>query len=199
LHASGGRPIKQWHPARFGEAVGQLAAALGAAVVLTGTREDRPLVDAARAALPAGTPAIDLAGPLDLLMLAAVLRRLAIYVTGDTGPMHLAAAMGTPLVAVFGVSDPARYAPLAPHRRIVRIDLPCSPCNRVRLPPERCRGHVPDCLEGIGAGMVAQAGFDLLREIGALDVAEGSRARPASPCDRTGPAQGGRAPSQSGS
>jgi ADP-heptose:LPS heptosyltransferase len=146
LHASGGRAIKQWHPARFGEAAGQLASALGATVVMTGTPADRPLVDAARAALAPGTPVVDLAGPLDLVTLAAVLARVTIYVTGDTGPMHLAAAMGTPVVAVFGLSDPARYAPLAPHRRIVRIDLPCAPCNRVRLPPERCRGHVPDCL-----------------------------------------------------
>jgi ADP-heptose:LPS heptosyltransferase len=165
LHASGGRAIKQWHPERFGEAAGQLARAAGARIVLTGTSEDRLLVDAARRAVPAEIEVIDLAGPLDLLTLAAVLSRLTLYVTGDTGPMHLAAAMGTPVVAVFGLSDPARYAPLAPHRRIVRIDLPCAPCNRVRLPPERCRGHVPDCLEGIGSDMVYRAGLDLLAEV----------------------------------
>jgi ADP-heptose:LPS heptosyltransferase len=77
--------------------------------------------------------------------------------------MHLAAAMGTPLVAVFGLSDPARYAPLGPAQRIVRIDLWCSPCNRVRRPPARCQGRVPDCLEGIGPDMVVRAGLDLLR------------------------------------
>ncbi len=173
LHAGGGRAIKQWYPERFGQAVGRIAERVGAAIVLTGTREDRPLVDEARAAIPAGLEVIDLAGPLDLLTLAAVLSRLALYVTGDTGPMHLAAAMGTPVVGVFGLSDPARYAPLVPRRRIVRIDLPCSPCNRVRLPPERCRGHVPDCLEGIGADMVARAGLDLLAEIEARSIAPG--------------------------
>jgi ADP-heptose:LPS heptosyltransferase len=170
LHASGGREIKQWHPERFGRAAGRLAQHLGARVVLTGTEADRPLVDAARAALPADVPVIDLAGPLDLLTLAAVLRRLALYVTGDTGPMHVAAAVGTPVVAVFGLSDPARYAPLAPHRRIVRVDLPCSPCNRVRLPPERCRGHVPDCLEHITADAVVRAGLDLLEDLRRLDT-----------------------------
>ncbi len=166
LHAGGGRAIKQWYPERFGKAVGRIAESVGATIVLTGTDQDRPLVDEARAAIPAGIEVIDLAGPLDLLTLAAVLSRLALYVTGDTGPMHLAAAMGTPVVGIFGISDPARYAPLVARRRIVRIDLPCSPCNRVRLPPERCRGHVPDCLEGIGAEMVARAGMDLLAEIG---------------------------------
>lgn len=165
LHASGGREIKQWHPDRFGTAVAGIARAIGGRVVLTGTRDDRPLVDAARAAMPLDVDLLDLSGPLDLLTLAAVLSRLDLYVTGDTGPMHLAAAMGTPVVAVFGVSSPERYAPLAPHRRLVRIDIPCSPCNRVRLPPERCRGHVPDCLEGITAAMVEQAGLDLLNEV----------------------------------
>jgi ADP-heptose:LPS heptosyltransferase len=165
LHAGGGRAIKQWHPSRFGEATGRIAQAVDATVVLTGTEQDRPMVDEARSAIPAGVGVLDLSGPLDLLTLGAVLSRLSLYVTGDTGPMHLAAAMGTPVVGVFGISDPARYAPLAAHRRVVRIDLPCSPCNRVRLPPERCRGHVPDCLEGIGAAMVASAGLDLLAEV----------------------------------
>jgi ADP-heptose:LPS heptosyltransferase len=173
LHAGGGRAIKQWYPERFGQAVARIAERVGATIVLTGTDQDRPLVDEARAAIPAALEVIDLAGPLDLLTLAAVLSRLALYVTGDTGPMHLAAAMGTPVVGIFGISDPARYAPLVPHRRIVRIDLPCSPCNRVRLPPERCRGHVPDCLEGIGADMVARAGLDLLAEIEARRLAPG--------------------------
>ena len=72
--------------------------------------------------------------------LAAVLERLDLLVTGDTGPMHLAIAVGTPVVAVFGPSDPARYAPRGPRDRVVRIDLPCSPCNRIRLPPARCVG-----------------------------------------------------------
>jgi lipopolysaccharide heptosyltransferase II len=168
VHASGGRAIKQWHPDRFGQAVGRLATELGARVVLTGSPEDRSLVDAVRDALPRQVDTVDLTGRVDLLELAAVLSRLALYVSGDTGPMHLAAAMGTPLVAVFGLSDPARYAPLAPHRRIVRIDLPCSPCNRVRKPPARCVGHVPDCLEGISAETVYRAGIDLLRETAAL-------------------------------
>lgn len=165
LHAGGGRAIKQWYPERFGQAVGRMAQAIGAAIVLTGTKQDRALVDAARAAIPAGVEVVDLAGPLDLLTLAAVLSRLALYVTGDTGPMHLAASMGTPVVGIFGISDPNCYAPLVAHRRIVRIDLPCSPCNRVRLPPERCRGHVPDCLEGISSDMVYRAGLELLAEV----------------------------------
>jgi ADP-heptose:LPS heptosyltransferase len=80
-----------------------------------------------------------------------------VFVTGDTGPMHLAAAVGVPIVAVFGPSDPARYAPRDPMHQVVRVDLPCSPCNRIRLPPERCVGHTPDCLTGIDVEMVYRA------------------------------------------
>lgn len=165
LHASGGREIKQWHPFRFGEAVGRIACERNAAVVLTGSTGEQALVESARAALPAGVPVVDLVGRMDLVTLAAVLRRLTLFVTGDTGPMHLAAAVGTPIVAIFGPSAPARYAPIARHHRIVRIDLPCSPCNQIRLPPARCRGHVPDCLEGISSDMVYRAAVDLMAEV----------------------------------
>lgn len=171
LHASGGRAIKQWPAARFADAAGRLARAMEATLVLTGSPGDRALVDEVRAALPADINVIDLCGELDLPILGAVLERCRLLVTGDTGPMHLAAAVGTPIVAVFGPSIPARYAPIATAHRIVRIDLPCAPCNRIRLPPKRCQGHTPDCLEGVTADMVVSAGLDL---VVALDVA-GSR------------------------
>jgi hypothetical protein len=57
---------------------------------------------------------------------------------------------------------PWRYAPLVEPHRIVRVDLPCSPCNRIRLPPERCRGHVPDCLDQVTTDAVIAAGRELL-------------------------------------
>jgi ADP-heptose:LPS heptosyltransferase len=71
--------------------------------------------------------------------------------------MHLAAAVGTPVVAVFGPSDPARYAPLGRVDRVVRVDLPCSPCNRIRRPPARCVGHTPDCLVHVTSDQVYSA------------------------------------------
>jgi len=80
--------------------------------------------------------------------------------------MHLAAAVGTPVVVLFGPSDPSRYAPLTDRARIVTIDLWCRPCNRVRWPPARCVGRVPDCLSGIDVDQVCQAADDLLRETG---------------------------------
>ena len=94
-------------------------------------------------------------------MLAAVLHAAALLLTGDTGPMHLAAAVGTPVLAVFGPSMPWRYGPLVEPHRVVRVDLPCSPCNRIRLPPERCQGHTPDCLAEVHVEAVVAAGRSL--------------------------------------
>jgi ADP-heptose:LPS heptosyltransferase len=161
LHASGGRAIKQWPPARFAEAAARVAREFDATLVLSGSPGDRPIVDEVRAKLPDDIAIIDLAGELELPILGAVLERCLVFITGDTGPMHLAAAVGTPTVAVFGLSDPARYAPISTRHRVVRIDLPCAPCNRVRLPPERCQGHTPDCLEGVTVDAVVRAALEL--------------------------------------
>ena len=156
VHVSGGRPIKQWEPDRFAAVASMLVRRRGARIVLTGSPGDRALVEPVARSL-AGANVLDLVGALDLPGLAAILEHLDVFLTGDTGPMHLAAAVGTPVVAVFGPSDPVRYAPRDPMHRIVRVDLPCSPCNRIRRPPERCTGHTPDCLTGVDIAMVYDA------------------------------------------
>lgn len=162
IHASGGRAIKQWDSARFAEVGARLARARGATIVLTGSAGDRPEVDRVKAALSHDVPVVDLAGALDLPHLAVVLEHLSLFVTGDTGPMHLAAAMGTPIVAIFGPSDPADYGPWTPRARVVRVDIWCSPCNQVRHPPSRCVGHVPDCLVGVEVEAVVEAADAML-------------------------------------
>jgi len=160
FHVSGGRAIKQWSPDRFAEVARRLVEAAGATIVLTGSPGDRLLVDRVAAALPASR-IID-ASDLDLLAAAAVLQRLDLLVAGDTGPMHLAGAVGTAVIAIFGPSDPVRYGPRRANDRIVRVDLPCSPCNRIRRPPARCVGHTPDCLDLISADRVFTAAMDVL-------------------------------------
>jgi ADP-heptose:LPS heptosyltransferase len=161
VHASGGRDSKQWHVDRFAACARQLAREHQATIVLTGAPGDRRVVDLARRALH-GVPFVDASGALDLPTLAALLAELDLLIASDTGPMHLAAAMGTPVVALFGPSDPKRYGPLGRNARVVRVDLWCSPCGRVRLPPERCRGHVPDCMDGISVDAVVAAANELL-------------------------------------
>ena len=92
-------------------------------------------------------------GPdLDLAMLAAVLAHLDLLVTNDSGPMHLAAALGVPTVALFGPTDPRRTAPAGEGHRVLYRDLWCSPCFRRRCP---LLHH--GCLAGIGVAEVAAA------------------------------------------
>ena len=176
IHASAGRLVKQWEPSKFAELARRLTQAPGATIVLTGTAADRGLVDAVRAALPVPST-IDLAGQVDLLTLAAVLQQLDVFVTADTGPMHLAAAVGTPVAAIFGPSDPVRYAPREAQHRTIRIDLPCSPCNRIRQPPARCAGHTPDCLAGLDVDRVYAAVLSQLERRAASRASTGA-ARP---------------------
>jgi ADP-heptose:LPS heptosyltransferase len=161
VHVSGGRAIKQWPPERFAEVAARVADLRGAAIVATGAPADRALVAGLRAAL-APRLVIDGSTADGLLESAALMARLDVLVTGDTGPMHLASALGTPVVAVFGPSDPARYATRGPFDRVVRVELPCSPCNRIRRPPQRCAGHTPDCLAGITSETVLAAVLDVL-------------------------------------
>jgi ADP-heptose:LPS heptosyltransferase len=170
IHASGGRDIKQWPLERFAEVGRRLLDATGGTIALTGAPADRALIDAMRALLPDGR-AIDATGVGDLLGSAAVLRRLHLLVTGDTGPMHLAATVGTPVVAIFGPSDPVRYAPLGPHDRVVRVELPCAPCNRIRLPPARCVGHTPECLASVTVDQVTDAALAVLQATGRTPAA----------------------------
>jgi ADP-heptose:LPS heptosyltransferase len=161
VHVSGGRESKQWHLDRFADVARTVAAASSGTIVLTGAEGDRVLVQQVVARLE-GVRVLPLAGTLDLPESAALLSRLAVMITGDTGPMHLAAAVGAPVVALFGPSNPIRYGPRAAAERILRVQLPCSPCGLVRLPPVRCRGHVPDCMDGITVNAVVAAALDLL-------------------------------------
>jgi lipopolysaccharide heptosyltransferase II len=163
IHVSGGRESKQWHLSRFAEVGRSLASDADTTIVLTGSPGDRTMVEQVQKAL-GDRPVVNTAGALSLPAMAALLARLDVLITGDTGPMHLAAAVGTPVVALFGPSDPRRYGPLASQQRVVRVQLACSPCGQVRLPPERCRGHVPDCMDGITVEAVLEAARALLSE-----------------------------------
>jgi heptosyltransferase-2 len=150
-------PARRWPLERFAE-LARLALARGArVVVLGGSREAELTARVARAA----PGALDLGGRTDLLDLAAVLSLCDLVVTNDTGPMHLAGAMGTPTVSLWGPSEPGEVRQVgAPDTRVTGPDLPCKPCRRNacgRLGPgtllpdahEECMRliEVPDVLE----------------------------------------------------
>ncbi len=138
LHPAARWPTKHWTPDAFAAVGDALADAMGAAVVITGGGVDVGAGEAVRTRMR--RPALNLAGRTPLKVLAALLRRAAVMVAVDSGPMHLAAALGTPLVALFGPTDPARTGPYGPGPgRVLQEALPCVPCleRRCRIPERR--------------------------------------------------------------
>ena len=107
LHPSGGRLVKQWDVAHWADVARRLQKEYGATLLITGSEADRPLALALAKALP--TKPIDLTGRLGVRETLALIERLDLFLSPDTGPMHMACAVGTPSVSVFGPSDPGRY------------------------------------------------------------------------------------------
>lgn len=164
INPGAGRTIKEWPAQRLAVAATDLAERDQATIVLLGSAADRERASAVRGNLPHHVRLLDLSSDLPLVDLAAVLARLSVLVTADTGPMHLAAAVGTPVVGIFGPSDPARYAPLNPRSVVVHADLWCRPCNRMRRPPQRCARGTPECLVRVDIDPVVTAARRLIHE-----------------------------------
>lgn len=166
IHPSGGRLVKQWELARWAEVGGQLQRQFGAAVLLSGAAGDGPLAAEVARGLP--RRAYDLTGKLSVRETMAVIAAADLFLSPDTGTMHMACAVGTPSVTVFGPSDPVRYfSGSAPRHVVVRADLWCSPCNLIRKPPSECAGAAPpECLGLVSAAAVYEAARRLLREVG---------------------------------
>jgi ADP-heptose:LPS heptosyltransferase len=114
IHPGARDPARRWEPESFAEVAEALADGLGAAIVLTGTAGEAPTVRDVAGFM--GRPALDLAGRSSLGGLAAVVQRLDLLVTNDTGPAHLADALGTASVTIFGPADPRRWASLDQQR-----------------------------------------------------------------------------------
>ncbi len=134
---------KRWTPEGFG-AVGDALAADGLRVGIVAGPGEEPLAEAVRRAMRA--PSI-LFEDVGLRAMAATLKRCRLFVGNDSGVMHLAATVGTPVVAVFGLSNHRAWGPYPPaEHQVVRLDLPCSPClyrgtslgDKEGCPPRTC-------------------------------------------------------------
>lgn len=153
IFPGGNASSRRWDPERFA-AVARRLAGEGAQVVVFGGPSERDL-----AAEVAGDAALNVAGRTDLPLLAAGLAACDLLITNDTGPMHLAAAVGTATISLWGAGDPAETGPLGEDHVLLRKpDLPCVPCVRNEC-PRRGRGYV-----------LAEAERECLRLIEVSDV-----------------------------
>jgi len=178
IHPSGGRPVKQWGIDRWRAVAARLQEQFGATILVTGTEADRPLAAELTRDLP--QEAYDFAGRYKVRETLALIARFDLFLSPDTGPMHMACATGTPSVSVFGPSDPARYfsgrdlttgGRASSWHVVVRPELWCSPCNLIRRPPRECTGPAgPECLRSISVDRVAAEAARLLKEGGFAPV-----------------------------
>jgi heptosyltransferase-2 len=148
-------PAKRWPAARFGRVARDLAARGHDVAVLGGPKDAEPVAETIAAA---GGAARNLSGTFRVGELAALLASADLLVTNDTGPMHLAAAVGTRCLAVFGSTSPEWTRPRGAGHRVLRNPVPCSPCFQ-----RGCRIGFP-CLEGVPVERVTRGAGEMLEE-----------------------------------
>jgi lipopolysaccharide heptosyltransferase II len=132
-----------------------------AQVVLTGAPGDLPLIERVTSRMK--QKAYNLAGKTSLAQLAALLQHADVLITGDSGPMHIAAAVGTPLIAIHGPTDPAQSGPVSSLATILTSDIWCRPCYNAKGPAD-CRFYTTQCMKNILPGQVFQVVEEKLKE-----------------------------------
>lgn len=147
---------KIWPAARFAAVADHLHRTRGLRTVVVGGGDERPQCEAVAAA--AGSPVANACGRTSLADLVALLDGAGIVVTNDSGPMHIAVALGRPVVCVVGPTNARRTGPYGSKNRVVNTELPCSPCYLRRV--AQCRfGHA--CMQDLAA-LEVQAAVDSL-------------------------------------
>lgn len=147
-------PAKRWPAERFVEAALALGRRTPCRWIVFGGAGDRELAEQVLRGLrgAGGKEALNLAGKTSLRELAAALKICTLVLTNDTGPMHLAAAVGAPVVAIFGSTSPELTGPVfSPRAQIVRQPVPCAPCFLRECPIDL------RCLRGIPSRSVVEA------------------------------------------
>jgi len=145
------RPARNWFPDRFAVLADRLISDLGAAVVFVGGREDKELVAGVMSGMK--RKAVSAAGDLLIAHTAALLARCACLVSSDTGPLHLATAVQTPVIGLYGSTDPLRTGPVGAGHMVLMKKLPCVPCEQKDCPlgTRKCMADitVDDVLEAV--------------------------------------------------
>ena len=142
LFPGAGWKLREWMPERFASIGDRLVQHFNAQVLIFGGPKDVELVTTVCNLM--NEPAIPFAGTLQIRQLAACIEKCDLFLTNDTGPMHIAAAVGTPTLALFGPGNHIRFQPLGDAHTIIRHDVPCSPCKQFT---DKCKDNI--CMKQI--------------------------------------------------
>jgi heptosyltransferase-2 len=149
---------KQWLPERFVDCALRVAAVLAGGVVLFGSARERPLCQTmAEAVRREGFPVLNLAGETTLGKFVELAAACRVFLTNDSGAMHVASALAVPTVAVFGPTEYFATSPAGPLSAMVREAVDCSPCMLRDCPIDH------RCMTGISAERVAETALELLK------------------------------------
>ncbi len=159
LNPGASNRIKCWSADRFAALADRIIDELGARVIIVGGSDERDLADSICGGM--NNAPLDMVGKMTLTQLGAVLKKCEVLVSGDTGPMHLATAVKTPVVALFGAIDPNRTGPVGKGHRVIRhVEVKCVPCNA-----KTCINAVHlECMERITVDEVFSTVAEMLRE-----------------------------------
>lgn len=154
IHPGVTAPSRRYPPEGYAEVARQLAAKLGCQVLFTGTEPEQELVEYIQAEV--GVPTYSLVGRLNLGELAALLAMAPVLVANNTGPVHVAAAVGTPVVDLYALTNP-QHTPWGVANRVLFHDVPCKYCYKSICP----EGH-HHCLRLVTPEAVVRATTELL-------------------------------------
>lgn len=153
--------FKCWRDEGLAEVIDTLQERNGLQVILTSGPDQRELHKVNHIVNLCRSRPINLAGQLTLKQMAALSHRCRLFIGVDTAPMHIAAAVGTPVVALFGPSGENSWGPWGEGHIVIKKDMPCRPCGK-----DGCGGSKKSrCLEEITAGEVLEAAWSVLRRI----------------------------------
>jgi ADP-heptose:LPS heptosyltransferase len=160
IHPGSGRAVKCWPAPSFGRLAGMFADRLGAVVVLFAGSDEVSLAQQVLRNVPSGMPVVSLAGKLNLSEMAVALRRCDLFVGNDSGPTHLAATTGMPVLGVYaGAADPVQWGPIGPNAAAIQRAMLCSPCYLSHV--RHCPLGVP-CTKELHPEQVFEAALRLL-------------------------------------
>lgn len=160
---------KRWPIPYWATLLDRLSKECDAQIVLTGASNDLPLVHAVMQRMH--TQAFNMAGKTTLAQLAALFLRADLVISGDSGPMHIAEAVDTPLIALHGPTDPALSGPTNPKAIVLRSDIWCSPCYDTKSPAD-CRFHTIQCMKNLTPNRVFDVACQMLKEQAVIATGE---------------------------